>query len=186
MTKDRYETETRDGKLQATTAELPRWQLVEIHLRSDPADTACCSATKAPPCLWAPTNLVDSQPLKLTLVAPSLRPAERLTMLSSRGLARNILMRRRYDCVRGISLKSDGYPVDFEFYPNFFSHTEQRVLLSAALHKLNMAESGRMRRLQRGFSTPFPLPSSVEDLFLPDDCYTFEEVWMFHAVSFRY
>ncbi|GJE95173.1 2OG-FeII-Oxy-2 domain-containing protein [Phanerochaete sordida] len=63
------------------------------------------------------------------------------------------------------------------FYPNFFSLKEQRVLLSASLEKLNASENRKSRRRQRDYlaSRAAPTPSSTEDLFLPDEYYTFEE-----------
>lgn len=78
---------------------------------------------------------------------------------------------------RGIALKADGYPTDMDFYPDFFSPEEQRILLSASLEKLNTNESRKFRRRQREYqaSQPALSSSSVNDLFLPDEFYTFEE-----------
>ncbi|KIP08164.1 hypothetical protein PHLGIDRAFT_104744 [Phlebiopsis gigantea 11061_1 CR5-6] len=82
-----------------------------------------------------------------------------------------------HDICRCISLKADGYPADFTFYPNFFSHEEQRLLLSAALHKLDMSENRKVRRRQRELlaSGTLKLLNSIEQVFLPDEYYTFEE-----------
>ena len=114
----------------------------------------------------------------LEVPTPGSLSTENLEMLSALSLrsSRNIAGSVRRRLARQISLKADGYPVDFAFYPNFFSVSEQRVLLSAALQKLDMGESARTRRRQRGFARPDPSTASVEDLSLPDDYYTFEEV----------
>ncbi|KAF7295335.1 2OG-FeII-Oxy-2 domain-containing protein [Mycena indigotica] len=67
------------------------------------------------------------------------------------------------------------------FYPNFFSGTEQRVLLEAALHKLDGMESGNHRRKRKALlrgTTPrsFPTASNpLQDLFLPDNYYEFQQ-----------
>lgn len=104
------------------------------------------------------------------------------TMLRStaQATARLQLPLRKFSHVRcrRISLKADNYPVDFSFYPEFFSAEEQRLLLTAALQKLDMIENRKIRRRQREFlasHSPSPL-SSIEGVFLPDDYYTFQEV----------
>ena len=87
---------------------------------------------------------------------------------------------------RCISLKADGYPADFTFYPNFFSHEEQRLLLLAALQKLDLTENRKVRRRQREFSASRkqePL-NSIEQVFLPDEYYTFEEVIAHITINF--
>lgn len=82
--------------------------------------------------------------------------------------------------IRQICLKADGLPVDFTFYPAFFSSSEQRLLLSTALEKLDMSEPRKVRRRQREFlasrTVCGPTTNTVDDLFLPDEYYTFEEV----------
>lgn len=79
---------------------------------------------------------------------------------------------------RSIALKADGYPQDFIFHPNFFSESEQRVILSAALQKLDRNESRQYRRRRQEYlaahaNTP---SQDVHSLFLPDKYYSFEQV----------
>ncbi|KAK7023965.1 2OG-FeII-Oxy-2 domain-containing protein [Favolaschia claudopus] len=69
---------------------------------------------------------------------------------------------------------------DFAFWPRFFSPVEQRILLTTALKKLDTLESvssrRRRRTLLRGLPTCVPTPStSLQDCFLPDECYDFQE-----------
>ncbi|KAI0780747.1 hypothetical protein BD413DRAFT_499818 [Trametes elegans] len=81
-------------------------------------------------------------------------------------------------------LSTPALPRDFAFYPNFFTEHEQRVLLSAALRKLDAMESGRLRRRRREFlrssglqanGNPDAANNTVQSLFLPDDLYDFQE-----------
>lgn len=73
-------------------------------------------------------------------------------------------------------------PRDFTFLPGFFSLAEQRVLLTAALQKLDALESIQNRRRRKAlFRTARPtlLPNAsnpLQDVFLPDEYYEFEEV----------
>lgn len=82
--------------------------------------------------------------------------------------------------IRHYSPKADGYPLDFTFYPAFFSLPEQQLLLSTALEKLDMSEPRKVRRRQKEYITSRtargPTANTVDDLFLPDEYYTFEEV----------
>ncbi|KAF7353616.1 2OG-FeII-Oxy-2 domain-containing protein [Mycena venus] len=70
---------------------------------------------------------------------------------------------------------------DFTFLPGFFSLAEQRVLLTTALRKLDAMESIQSRRrrkalLQTGLPTLPPTASNpLQDCFLHNDCYEFEE-----------
>ncbi|EED84165.1 predicted protein [Postia placenta Mad-698-R] len=76
-------------------------------------------------------------------------------------------------------------PPDFHYFPDFFSIPEQRVLLAAALQKLDTAESRQFRRLRKVFlaaQTNSPVAGdrhspdhTVQAMFLPDECYNFEE-----------
>lgn len=77
-----------------------------------------------------------------------------------------------------ISLKADGLPADFSFYPEFFSVDEQRLLLNAALQKLDMVENRQVRRRQRELlaSRMVKRDSSIEEVFLPDQYYSFLDV----------
>lgn len=78
--------------------------------------------------------------------------------------------------VRGISLKADYPSKNFLFYPAFFSEREQHLLLSASLARLDKTDTRQYRRKRKEFlARRTSEPSGVQDLFLPDDCYCFEE-----------
>ncbi|KII88669.1 hypothetical protein PLICRDRAFT_41874 [Plicaturopsis crispa FD-325 SS-3] len=69
-------------------------------------------------------------------------------------------------------------PRDYALYPDFFSVPEQTLLLSAALQKLNSAESARFRKRRRTFESAIkhdPSSSSMQSLFLPDEFYEFQQ-----------
>ncbi|KAI0093566.1 hypothetical protein BDY19DRAFT_917654 [Irpex rosettiformis] len=77
---------------------------------------------------------------------------------------------------RQISLKADGYPRNFIFHPAFFSEQEQRLLLSSSLARLDKNESRQYRVRRKDFLAKRTTePSRVQNVFLPDDCYCFEE-----------
>lgn len=69
-------------------------------------------------------------------------------------------------------------PDGFTFLSKFFDTREQRLLLAAALSRLDATESIRVRRLQIDYRARNPILDSalVGDLFLPDRHYTFHEV----------
>lgn len=93
-------------------------------------------------------------------------------------------------------------PRDFTFLPNYFSRAEQRVLLVTSLRKLDGkehvdrwsvcierldVESIQSRRRRKALLRTGPpiLPSNestnpLQDHFLPDDYYEFEEVPLVH------
>lgn len=65
----------------------------------------------------------------------------------------------------------------FTFFPDFLSLTEQRTLLSAALSKLDSTGTKQARKRQRDFLANHPRESrGIEDVFLPEAYYDFEEV----------
>ncbi|KAJ7836999.1 hypothetical protein B0H14DRAFT_2792453 [Mycena olivaceomarginata] len=73
-------------------------------------------------------------------------------------------------------------PRDFTFLPTFFSLAEQRILLATALRKLDAMESIQSRRRRKALLHVGHLPTlhpttsnPVQDCFLPEDCYEFEE-----------
>ena len=76
------------------------------------------------------------------------------------------------------------FPVDdFQWFPRFFNLVEQHALLSAALRKLDAAEPRASRKRRRDFLAPNRqqdqpklTPDVLENAFLPDDLYHFEEV----------
>jgi hypothetical protein len=74
---------------------------------------------------------------------------------------------------------------DFQWFPNFFNLAEQHALLSAALRKLDAAEPRASRKRRREFLASHPRPRQdppkhaagvLENAFLPDDLYHFDEV----------
>lgn len=79
---------------------------------------------------------------------------------------------------RQLATSSSQYPEDFSFYPGFFTAAEQCILLKAALKKLDSMESGKYRRRRREYlrnNPPTATGDSVQDLFLPDEYYDFQE-----------
>ncbi|RPD66321.1 hypothetical protein L226DRAFT_609180 [Lentinus tigrinus ALCF2SS1-7] len=79
---------------------------------------------------------------------------------------------------RQLATSGSQYPDDYRFYPTFFIFQEQCILLKAALKKLDSMESGKARRRRREYlrsSPPTATPRSVQDLFLPDEYYDFQE-----------
>jgi alkylated DNA repair protein alkB family protein 7 len=70
-------------------------------------------------------------------------------------------------------------PEDFTIVPDFLTLPEQRILLATSLQKLDSIDSRQFRRLRRTFlrSRKISDPTcSVQDMFLPDQYYQFEEV----------
>ena len=76
---------------------------------------------------------------------------------------------------------------DFAFYPSFFSESEQKILLSASLHKLDSTERREFRRRRKEYlkqqATTNVSTSSIRDVFLPDNFYSFEEVFATNNVN---
>ncbi|KZT11293.1 uncharacterized protein LAESUDRAFT_720508 [Laetiporus sulphureus 93-53] len=66
---------------------------------------------------------------------------------------------------------------DFTYYPGFFSLPEQRILLAAALQKLDSAEPRSFRRRRKDLPPKKPLSeiSDIREMFLADEYYNFEE-----------
>lgn len=85
--------------------------------------------------------------------------------------------RRRYSTLIPSWLKDD-----FTWWPTFLNESEQRLLLRAALRKLDDSESRTMRRKRKDFLAHNPhraadsSVNAIADLFLPDEYYQFEEV----------
>lgn len=83
-----------------------------------------------------------------------------------------------------IDTKGRAPPKDFSLFTEVFSISEQRVLLAAALHKLDAAESSKSRRRRNDYirseasSPPRPggASNTLNDIFLPDHCYQMEQV----------
>jgi alkylated DNA repair protein alkB family protein 7 len=80
---------------------------------------------------------------------------------------------------RRLTSNNNLLPEGFTFLSRFFDIREQRLLLTAALSQLDVAESIRVRRLQihyRARRNPISDSAPVEGLFLPDHYYTFHQV----------
>ncbi|KAJ3741800.1 hypothetical protein DFH05DRAFT_1502644 [Lentinula detonsa] len=72
-------------------------------------------------------------------------------------------------------------PSDFHFVPDFFSVSEQRTLLSAALERLDAAGSRRFQKRRKNSRSKLNTAAAIyeaplSELFLPDDCYEFLQV----------
>jgi alkylated DNA repair protein alkB family protein 7 len=72
------------------------------------------------------------------------------------------------------SFVSGRAPREFQYFPEFFSMAEQKILLSAALQKLDAAESRLFRKRKKGLEARC-IQSPLQDMFFPDDHYQFEE-----------
>ncbi|KIJ69583.1 hypothetical protein HYDPIDRAFT_24412 [Hydnomerulius pinastri MD-312] len=68
-------------------------------------------------------------------------------------------------------------PEGFILFPDFFNICDQRILLTTALNQLDALESKRIRKIQKELRTrnPPPANSSLENTFLPEHCYSFQE-----------
>jgi hypothetical protein len=81
---------------------------------------------------------------------------------------------------------------DFRWFPRFFDPVEQHTLLSAALRKLDAVEPRASRKRRRDFlasqqrqDPPKRTAGVLENAFLPDDLYRFEEVRHFSLLFWR-
>lgn len=93
--------------------------------------------------------------------------------VSYRQLLRAPLSREIHSFIR---TRSAGLPDGFKFFPEFLSLSEQRTLLSVALSKLDSTETKQARKQRRDFLTNHPQEHrAVEDIFLPDAYYNFQE-----------
>lgn len=104
---------------------------------------------------------------------------------TARSVLRPVLRCGPFHQRRRVSLKADGYPRDFTFLPNFYSLPEQRILLSAALQRLDSLESRQYRRRRKEYLCKNPQRdsqgTSIQDVFLPDESYCFEDVRHFYG-----
>ncbi|OCH86559.1 hypothetical protein OBBRIDRAFT_220068 [Obba rivulosa] len=79
---------------------------------------------------------------------------------------------------RTVATQSISHIPDFSLFNDFYSIPEQRILLSAALQKLDATESRQFRRRRKDYRPSIETTSgidSVESTFLPDEYYGFEE-----------
>jgi alkylated DNA repair protein alkB family protein 7 len=81
---------------------------------------------------------------------------------------------RRFNIRRISSFVTGHPPRDFQYFPEIFSLAEQKILLSAALKKLDATETRLFRKRKKALDAP-RVQSSPQDLFFPDDHYQFEE-----------
>ncbi|KAI9446426.1 hypothetical protein H4582DRAFT_560246 [Lactarius indigo] len=89
-------------------------------------------------------------------------------------------MLRTYHSILRRYSKRSALPADFLWFPRFFNPTEQHALLSAALRKLDVAEPRAARKRRRDFLASHQRDrpreaGDLEDVFLPDGFYHFEE-----------
>jgi hypothetical protein len=64
----------------------------------------------------------------------------------------------------------------FTFWPSYFSGDEQRLLLSAALQRLDSMDSVKMRRRRAKHQSPLDETGDIQGIFAPDNMYDFHEV----------
>ena len=120
----------------------------------------------------------------------AIRPFTKMYCSSRRVLSRLISRRHHHHHHhhhhRGTQAAMPGAD-DFQWFPRFFNLVEQHALLSAALRKLDAAEPRASRKRRRDFLASRHQPTTqdhqrthcagvLEDSFLPDDLYHFEEV----------
>ncbi|KAF9458671.1 hypothetical protein BDZ94DRAFT_1270194 [Collybia nuda] len=67
------------------------------------------------------------------------------------------------------------YTDDFTLWPTYFSGPEQRILLTAALRKLDRMDSRAARQQRKAYRLNTTCGSSLQHVFLPDAYYEFEE-----------
>lgn len=78
--------------------------------------------------------------------------------------------------IHSLRIRSGDLPEGFKIFPEFLSISEQRILLSAALSKLDSTETKQARKQRRDFITNHPREHrTIEDIFLPDAYYNFQE-----------
>jgi hypothetical protein len=91
-------------------------------------------------------------------------------------------------------LLSGTAPPDFNLFPDIFTISEQKLLLSTCLQQLDVQESRLYRRRREKLSTSHPggnydisnANSPVAALFLPDEYYDFQDVlpsFLIHQLS---
>lgn len=89
-------------------------------------------------------------------------------------------MQRSYHSILRRYSTHPALPADFLWFPRFFNPTEQHALLSAALRKLDAAEPRTARKRRRNFLASHQQgrprdTGDLNDVFLPDEIYHFEE-----------
>lgn len=73
---------------------------------------------------------------------------------------------------------------DFHFISDYFSVSEQRTLLSAALLKLDTTGSRRFQKKRKSYiDSPSKTVGPLSEMFLPDHCYEFLEVCALSMLS---
>lgn len=122
---------------------------------------------------------MGAPPRHLSKLGGSSRLLSMLTR-ATRSVFYGFLNARRCRChSRNYSLTPAGQPHDLLFLPQFFSESEQRVLLSVALQKLDSRESRLFKRRRKDYQARLGtahMPTTIESHFLPDEFYDFEEV----------
>lgn len=81
---------------------------------------------------------------------------------------------------RSSSMSSKRFPQGVQFWPTYFDVDEQKVLLQASLYKLDNSESIKSRKRRRMYLKALPVnrpePTEIQNIFLPDEYYEFQEV----------
>jgi alkylated DNA repair protein alkB family protein 7 len=87
------------------------------------------------------------------------------------------LSRKIHSFVRTATTSAAALPEGLQIFPEFLSLIEQRMLLSAALSRLDSTETKQTRKRRRDLLANHPREGgTIEDVFLPDAYYNFEEV----------
>ena len=77
-------------------------------------------------------------------------------------------------------MSSKRFPQGVQFWPTYFDVDEQKVLLQASLYKLDNSESIKSRKRRRMYLKALPVnrpePTEIQNIFLPDEYYEFQEV----------
>lgn len=96
------------------------------------------------------------------------------------GVSHRWLLQRTFSTLQVFRSDAVSYSSDFKLWPTFLSPPEQRILLTAALQKLDLNDTAQTRRRRKAHGLT-PALSSVstngpQELFFQDHCYDFQEV----------
>jgi hypothetical protein len=101
-------------------------------------------------------------------------------MLSWACVSQPRLLQRTFSALQVLRSDTIAYSSDFKLWPSFLSPPEQRILLTAALQKLDLNDTAQTRRRRRAHGLNLAMSSvstkGLQELFFPDHCYDFQEV----------
>ena len=100
-----------------------------------------------------------------------------LPTLCSTGSSKDFIGWRPYSSHAKFSGIPEHLATCFSFWPNFLSLPEQRVLLTAALQRLDSLDSARLQRKRSKLQPQDPDPNDIQSIFAPDTLYDFAEVF---------